>query len=511
MKDLLGAQRLLRAELRGRGVVIRAEAKDARFFKYRGKPIDFAREVLGFHLWSKQREILTAIVEHRRVAVHSCHDSGKSFILAVAVAYWLSVYPPGESFVVTTAPTFNQVRAILWREINRMHSLGHLPGRTTQIEWSIDNQLVAMGRKPSDYSPGAFQGIHALRVFVVIDEACAVAPTMWDAAETIITNDECRIVAIGNPDDPLTTFKTICDSSDWHTIHIDGLETPNFTNEDVPPAVKKVLLSRVWVEERQRGWGEDSPIYISKVRGRFPEQAEGGLISVKWILAAHARYEDAKAEPGLPIMGVDVGGGTGKGKTVAYLREGVRCRKIWEDNWNNTMKTASRVAMLQREYRAIVVNIDSNGIGKGVYDRLKQLGVPCLPVNVGEACDLDRDKKRFTNKRAHYYWDLRDRFENGLIDLDPSDDFVEAQLRAVQYEVRPNGKILIESKEDMLRRGLASPDHADALMLCCAPTRFAGAPAESTFGGLSLGTKRSAWLGGDEDDDDDEPREDLED
>jgi hypothetical protein len=482
------------AELRARGRRPTVEP-DAKFAKYRGKPVEFVQEVLGYSLWSKQQAVLLSTTSNRRTAVHSCHDSGKSFILAATVAYWLSVYPPGEAFVVTTAPTFNQVRAILWREINSMHAAGHLPGTCSQVEWSIDGKLVAMGRKPDDYSPGAFQGIHALRVLVVIDEACAVAASIWDAAETLITNDESAIVAIGNPDDPDSRFRTVCDpGSGWHVIHIDGMETPNFTDEPVPDLLRKVLLSRIWAEERAKAWGEDSPIYISKVRGRFPDQAESGLIPVRWIMAAFNRYRDTPGKPGLRVLGVDVGGGTGNDKTVIYLRDGDTARLVHEDNTADTMLTASRIAFLLREHRASLAVIDSAGLGKGVYDRCRQLGVPSHPVNVGEGCDDDTARAQFENKRAHFYWSLRDRFEKGELRLDPTDDIVEGQLRATRYKLTPRGRIAIESKDDMAKRGLRSPDHADALMLCFAPSVNAAAPLSGAFGGLSLGSRVSAWV-----------------
>jgi hypothetical protein len=138
-------------------------------------PARFSRVILGDHLWSKQREIVEAVATHRRVAVQSCHDIGKSFCAATAVAWWLSCWPPGEAFVVTTAPTFPQVKFILWKEIARAHRKGRLPGRTNQVEWWIDGEIVAYGRKPDDLDMAAFQGIHARRVLVVVDEACGVA------------------------------------------------------------------------------------------------------------------------------------------------------------------------------------------------------------------------------------------------------------------------------------------------------------------------------------------------
>ena len=120
-------QALLQARLRRRTA--------DRLAGYTDDPVGFIEEALGHTLWSKQRAIAEAVRNHRHVAVPSCHDSGKSFIAARIAAWWLASRPVGEAFVVTTAPTLTQVRAILWREIARAHRAGRLPGRLNQTEW----------------------------------------------------------------------------------------------------------------------------------------------------------------------------------------------------------------------------------------------------------------------------------------------------------------------------------------------------------------------------------------
>jgi len=96
-----------------------------------------------------------------------------SFLASRTIAHWLSTHPEGDAFVVSSAPTFAQTRAILWREIGKAHAKGNLPGRVTQTEWQTDaGELIGFGRKPADTDPSAFQGIHAKYVLVVLDEAC---------------------------------------------------------------------------------------------------------------------------------------------------------------------------------------------------------------------------------------------------------------------------------------------------------------------------------------------------
>ena len=166
------------------------------------------------------------------------------------------------------------MRAILWRYIRRVHRIGKLPGRVNQTEWHIDDEMVAFGRKPADHDESAFQGIHARYVLVILDEACGVPEQLWIAADALTTNTDCRILAIGNPDNPASHFRRVCTpGSGWHVIGISGFDSPNLTGETMPDDVALALVSREWVEEKLREWGEDNPLYRSKVLGEFSDDA----------------------------------------------------------------------------------------------------------------------------------------------------------------------------------------------------------------------------------------------
>lgn len=139
---------------------------------YKANPVQWAQERAGRTLWSKQREGIEAVRDNRRVLIQSCHSTGKTNNCATIACWWIDVHPPGDAFVITTAPTGTQVKALLWREIGRLHRRAGLAGRVNLTEWYLDNELVAFGRKSSDHDDDAFQGIHALNVLVIIDEAC---------------------------------------------------------------------------------------------------------------------------------------------------------------------------------------------------------------------------------------------------------------------------------------------------------------------------------------------------
>ena len=102
------------------------------------------------------------------------------------------------------------------------------------------------------------------------------------------------------------------------------------------------------------------------------------------------------------------------------------------------------------------------GVGAGVYDRLNERGLPVVPCNVASRAS---DPRKFKNLRAEIFWGLREAFEDGLIDLDEDDDELASQLVSLRWWVDSSGRIVIESKDEMKKRGMPSPDRADALAM----------------------------------------------
>jgi hypothetical protein len=222
--------------------------------------------------WSQQRRIMRGIAEHRKLAVHSCHGIGKDWTAARIISWWLTENPPNSAFVISTAPTFAQVRAILWREVRQAHRTGNLPGRVNMTQWLINDDLVGFGRKPADHDEHTFQGIHALRVLVVIDEAGGVPVSLFEDAERMVTTEQSRILAIGNPDREGSYWHKVCTDErlGWNVLHISAQDTPNFTGEFVPDAVRPLLVSRMWASEQRDRYGAGSAEYLGRVLGVFP-------------------------------------------------------------------------------------------------------------------------------------------------------------------------------------------------------------------------------------------------
>lgn len=440
-------------------------------------PAAFVQDRCKEFLWSKQREVAGSLVVNRRTAVHSCHETGKSFLAARLAAWWLCTHKPGEAFVVSSAPTGRQVRTILWREIGRIHAKAGLPGRTNQTEWMMEmpagnEEIVAFGMKPDDMSPTAFQGIHAKYVLVIFDEACGIATSLWDAADSLVGNDFSRFLAIGNPDDPETEFGEICKpGSGWNVIGIGYQDTPNFTKEKVPDDLKSLLVGPLWIEEKRRKWGEDNPLFISKCLGQFPTTTTDGLIPLKWIRMAQER----ELKPGLPNeLGVDIGGGSDP-NIIAHRRGGY-VRIIRKDLEPDTMKTTGHIIRALRDTNADCAKIDVIGIGRGVVNRGQELKKPFIGVNVAER-PLSRLRTKqerkygkrpdqeFANLKAEGFWNLRTLFQEGEIDIDPQDDDLAAQLAALKYDSNSKGETIIKPKKEIKEEIHRSPDEAEAVML----------------------------------------------
>lgn len=450
--------------------------------RWSADPVVWTQERLREHVWSMQGEVMRSLIHHRRIAVRSAHGVGKSHLASRVAAWWLDVYPVDEAFIVTTAPTMSQVKSILWRYIRQAHRRGGLRGTINTTEWHIDGDLVGIGRKPSDYDEGAFQGIHAARVLVILDEAGGIDESLWVAADTLAVNEDCRILAIGNPDDPGSHFRHVCESELWHQVKISAFDTPNFTGEPIPPGLAKVLISVGWQREKAQEWGVDSPLYVSKILAEFPKDDPGKVVRWSHLVACRRPSDDEPAaEQLVPVeLGVDVAGG-GSDMTVIRERRGVTLGREWEHREDDSEKVAAHIADAVIETGATTVRIDSTGIGWGIVGLVRKLlrearnGCHVEGVNAasspsaGSGVSTDgRPTTGFLNARAEMWWTMRELARAGGMDLSQAEnaDTLVVQLAEPTWSVNAsNGKIVIEPKEEVRRRLGRSPDNADAALL----------------------------------------------
>lgn len=441
--------------------------------RWRADPVAWVNERLGEFVWSGQARIMRSVATDPLVAVQSCHGSGKSHLAARLIAWYISVYPPGQVFAVTTAPTSAQVRAILWRYIRQVHGRAGLAGDVMQTaEWKIDGELVAMGRKPNSYDDAAFQGLHApVGVLVVIDEASGVDEQLWVAADSLATTPASRILAIGNPDVPGSHFHRVCTTERGWTRHtISAFDTPAFTGEQVPEAVANALVSREWVDDKRLRWGEQNPLYRAKVCAEFAD-SDDGLIPLSWVRAANARWHtwnDAGAREvgGRRIIGVDVAR-YGEDATCLAIREGDVIRRI---DTHHKLDTTQTTALVEAEldFPRSVAIVDVIGVGAGVVDQLRSRHRNVVAFNAAQATRR-RDSTgswKFNSSRSAAWWNLRELLDPaaGATLALPEDDELTAELCAPRWQIGTGNTLRVESKDDIRKRIGRSTDRADAVI-----------------------------------------------
>jgi hypothetical protein len=444
-------------------------------------PVKHAHEVLRVQPWSVQREVMRAVASGEgggRCAVPACHGPGKTALAAWLATWWIDGAPPGDRLVVTSAPTGDQVKGLLWREIAKAHRRGNLPGSITGLKgggavtWHIGDEMVAWGRKPQDLSDPdqarqAFSGVHAPGgVLVLLDEATGVPTWLWEAALSLLTNESSRILAIGNPDDPSSTFAEKCaPGSGWWVRHVSAFETPLFTGEAVSEAARRGLVTPKWVENaRQDYGGEDNPLYQSKVEGRFPDRSDDLVVQPRHVRRAWELDLPGRARGS---FGYDVARSPTGDDSALYRNRGGVLRHV--DSWKGLPITAApgepsgvdRVAGHVKGTPAVPVVVDADGLGAGAYDGLRALKINAVPFS---AAGPARRPERFDSRRSELWWDARKALELGEWDLDPADEVLAAQLQTPRYwTVR--GRIHVETKDELKRRGKPSPDRADAAIM----------------------------------------------
>ena len=459
-------------------------------------PIKFFTNVLDDDPWDTQIAIARALEQPRaRVAVKGCHASSKTYGAAEFVLWFITRYK--DAIAVTTAPTDRQVEKILWGEIHQARARSRLNvyQNATLAELRIRPNNYAIGFSTSKSDMGVrFQGFHAPHLLFVLDEAPGVPAFVMDAIEGAAAGGDVRILMIGNPSTPGGPFYEAFTSNrdSWKTFTIDAYDTPNFAQlrrmatgsadlaqydptvitallRSLPlehPAIadetRPYLVTPRWAKEKLYEWGEESPLWQWKVRGQFPLQAEDALISLEWLEKAAKPVMLPQDEAQL-YCGIDVAAGGGD-ETVAIVRT-KKGRIVAWGSWYG--HSTGQVIDFLRPHKDRIKEINFDSAGPGEYfdrdlDHARFRGL--TGVNVGES---SKYPDRFRNLKAELYWQLREHFKAGEIS-GLTDELMISQLATLRFEINPRGQVEMESKEQMRKRGVRSPDRAEALMLCFA-------------------------------------------
>lgn len=400
--------------------------------------------------WEASREL----VRTRRVSIRSGHGTGKSAFMAWTVLWALTCYHPIK--VPVTAPTGHQLSDVLWAEIAMWQR--KMPAElAAEFDWSAEKfvrkdapqEAFAAARTSRPEKPEALQGFHAENIVFVIDEASGIPDEVFVVAEGALSTEGAFVLMAANPTRMDGYFY---DSHHkmrgrWSALHWNAEESP--------------LVSKSYIEDMAAKYGRESAIYRIRVLGEFAGNPDG-VIPLDLIEAAIGR--DVKPF-GPERWGLDVAR-FGEDRTALAKRQGNTLLgpvQYWRGK--DTMQVAG---MLKAEYDGARVKpeaicVDVIGLGAGVVDRGRELGLPIVAVNVAES---PATGERYNRLRDELWFKAREWFAGRDVKMVRDDELI-AELTMPNYKILSSGKIQVESKDEIKKRagGNTSPDLADAFCL----------------------------------------------
>lgn len=428
--------------------------------RWKNNPVLFVTEVLRVTPEKWQAEALQALVDNDRVSIRSGHGVGKSALDSWTILWFLSTRYPAK--VPCAAPTQHQIQDVLWAELATWHRRMPEPFRS-QFEIQNSQQALrfylkdapadsfAVGRSGQKHNPEALQGFHSPNLLFILDEASGIDDIVFEVAGGALSTKGAKVLMTANPTRTSGYFYNSHHSMRhlWHTMRV-SCEDSTQVGEHYP-------------EQVADEYGLDSNVYKVRVLGDFPSADDDTLIPLELVESARARDVDLTSRL-QPVWGLDVAR-YGDCRTALAKRQGNTLLEVKSWHKRDLMEVAG-IVMAEYEdaasdQRPAEILIDAVGLGAGVLDRCREMGLPVRGINVGETAS-GRDK--FSNLKAELWWRAREWFEAKDCKM-CNDDTVIGQLCTVKYSFTSSGKIKVEGKEDMQKRGLKSPDEADAFIL----------------------------------------------
>lgn len=350
--------------------------------------------------------------------------------------------------------------------------------------------------------PENMQGFHEDNMLFIVDEASGVADPIMEAILGTLSGKNNKLLMCGNPTKTSGTF--------YDAFHTDRAMYKNHTVS----SADSLRTNKQNIEALIRKYGRDSNVVLVRVYGEFPNQEDDVFIILSTIEKCGSKLYELPEDKGMPyiMFGVDVAR-YGDDETVIYRNVKGKLKMVVHRHGQNLMATVGDIVIQYKkvikeypEYSGrVYVNIDDTGLGGGVTDRLKEVKreqklhrLFVIPVNAAEKIDTDTKEgkeaaEHYNNLTTHMWAVLRELLENKQIEMeDDADTF--AQLSCRKYFMASNGKLELESKKEMKKRGVNSPDRADAAALSTylgKVKRYTGsAPGKEALGRLN---KSSYW------------------
>lgn len=439
--------------------------------RLRGNPVDFVRQILRAEPDEWQVNALNQLSKSARIAIRSGHGVGKTALESWSTLWFLFTRP--NSKVICSAPTFHQLNNILWSELSKW--LKSSPILTELFDWqktrinfkAAPERWCALAKSAA--RPENMAGFHEEHLLFVLDEASGISDEIFEAVEGALTTSDTKLLICGNPTRNGGFFKRAFfeDRELYATFKVSSADSGRVSNE--------------YCQRLIRQYGDDSDVVRVRVYGEFPKTEADGLIALELVEAAVNRELTPSGDL---VIGVDVAR-FGNDETVIQPRIGNVALKPTINRKSDLMSTCGRIVrvatdlMSRHKLTRARINVDDDGVGGGVTDRLrevfaeKNLRVEVIACHNG---GKPRDS-HYANWATESWFAIRDRFASGDISI-PRDDVLTAQLATRKYRVTSNDKLILEDKPSYKKRSGHSPDRADALILAFAPTAQVSAPPQ---------------------------------
>jgi len=463
---------------------------------YQTHPVEFFNDRLGIkpetinwslfpeyetHSWDGTEnpivKILEALVSWKWCGVESATGTGKTYLGALIVFWFLEVFE--NSLIVTTAPKQDQLSLHIWKEIGRLHSTfnrGELTTLKLRMNSGKDDWIAVgfvAGVKADEDSATKAQGFHAEHMLIILEETPGVPQPIINAFQNTCTSPHNLILAFGNPDHQLDNLHKFCIQEHVTHIRISAYDHPNVVLDD--PMVIPGAASLAGIRRIRSKYGEENPLTLSRTRGISPKQAVDALIKVEWCSNAVNKAKQYCNEKGIVDLGlisgeiglgVDVANSEFGDKAALCYGKGILCYKVEDFQCPNSNQLGHQIFLLMKEQniKSSNLGIDGVGIGAGTINTLKEYGITDEGVNLqGAAQSIDTGKEEnFNNLRSQMWWQAREDLRLGEIAIVDDVDLI-ADLTTPKFEIK-NGKIFVESKEDIKKRLGRSPNKGDSFV-----------------------------------------------
>ena len=434
----------------------------------------------GTYLWPPMLEAVEALKDHRLLRVQSANGLSKTFTFALYALY--RVFACG-SLVIITSAVERQVKHGFMREIARqvLAARGKLWGDLYMLALDLGRGSKAGILAFSAADESRFQGHHSDLVDVIFDESQGLPEEIITAGMACAVSEDSRVIQLGNPLKPLGIFFETSRSPQWKTFALSALDFPNILEGR---EVVRGAATQSFVDSIRETYGPDSPQYLARVLGQYPSDAAEQLIKSSWIDDAVRAWKarDAVEWCGVPVFAFDVAHlGPDRSSLATWQGGAVRSIQTWRQH--DSVQNADRLEDIAEDLGVEKPEtiIDATGLGWGCHDVLKERG--WSPVAF-VAAKTARDAERFTNCRSEAAWLLREALQARRMPV-PDDQGLREELRALTWSLAPDGRIQLDSKDDIRAVLKRSPDMADALSMLAWHLRLTDRNAYSDLGGFT--------------------------